>query len=77
MDRGIIHSDQYLVISQDRNNKGFSMATSPRIHLTYSNALQEAQRLALSNPARKFIVVAVAAVCATPELHGVEVKYSI
>lgn len=75
MDTRII-SDQYMVISQDKKSKLFSMASSPNIHLTYSNTLAEAEKLAKLNPERTFIVVLVAAVCAVPDSE-VQVRYVI
>ena len=72
-----ISSDQYIVISQDKKSELFSMASSPRIHLTYFDALAEAKILAKRNPDRTFIVTLVDTVCAVPDIYEVQIRYTI
>jgi hypothetical protein len=62
MEKTQIHSNQFLVLEMNKTNGKFDMSSKPMIHITYSSALHEAQRLAGMFTDKKFIVVAVAAV---------------
>lgn len=47
----------FIIVSKHKKSGAYSMSANPRFHASYHSASEEARRLAVVEPSKKFIVM--------------------